>query len=169
MEIFKPYKVIVDSSTELHLAETDIRRKFLFFYFRIFPLILVGLLIPVLTIDDMPGDIKLFMAIPVGLLAVLFLNRKYVTEVKISRQFIETHLRGFSGAKQNAYVVNDIEKITVTVFRGKGGGFFYKLKPKHDKPVPLFTIPRLYMNSRNLPLINEKLEAVTGLIVEEKA
>lgn len=86
----------------------------------------------------------------------------------MSRQFIETNIHSLSGTRQNIYVVNDIEKITLTILRGKGGGFFYKLKPKHDKPVALFTIPRLYMNSKKLPLINERLEALTGLEVEEK-
>ncbi len=35
MNLFSPYKIINESANELHLAESETRKGFLFFFFRI--------------------------------------------------------------------------------------------------------------------------------------
>jgi hypothetical protein len=168
MNIYKPYIVELASDSELHLKETSARKSFLFIYFRVFPILLIllygGFAASGADIDE---TLQTLLFGSVLLLVILFLCKTYVTEVKISRHVVELTGNFFFVTSKKTWLVSDLEKILVRVEKGRGGGFFYKLKTSERKILSLFTIPLWYMDMENLLLINDQLTIITGLPVEQ--
>lgn len=166
--IFAPYKVLASSDQELTLSESRPRRIFLFFFFRIYPWVMLSGTLASVLVFSLP--LKYAMGLlTIGLIfSFIAIFKNYVMEITINRQTIQVEYQTFLGRRKRECEVAEIEKITVeTFYFGNFGGFYYMAKPKDQKTtLRLFTIPRWYMKLENRSLINQKLEQLTGIIVE---
>lgn len=167
MNLFSPYKIELETSSELHLRESVARRRFLFIFFRVFPILLIVLYGAFAsTAEDFDETLQTVLFVSALGLAILFLTRTYVTEVKISRDVIELTSHSFFFTHNRTLLIGDIDKIMVKVQHGRGGGFFFKYKLKTGSSHTLFTIPVMYMKMKNLQPMCDRITGITGLSVE---
>lgn len=86
--IFRPYQVIEQTKTYLHLEETRFRKIFLFSFFKVYPLLMIAGIIAMLLAFDFPLTQKL-MICGIGLIFIwTIIFKKYIEEVEISNHEI---------------------------------------------------------------------------------
>ena len=167
-QVFKPYEVKVYSQFELHLDETTSRKRFLWFFFKVYPLALIAGFIAITVLFDLPLLYK-FSLLALGLLfLIIWLTNRYNTEIIIGKNEIQTQEHTALGRKLRKIDIKAVEEIIVErYYLSNAGGVFYKLKMNNgSKDIKLISIPRLWMDRRNQEEISKILTAITGLQVK---
>lgn len=164
MNIFSPYHVIEHTGKHLHLALPTWRKRFQFFFFRIFPFVLLGLTVPVIyNAKDMPMGMVYLMVLITIAVSLILLFKQYPVEVDIDSASIQLIQKALGGTKQQTILINDIEELTCKIRHGKYGGTFFRVKLKTGGKVEIITIPVLNMKRENTDQIVAVLEQITGL------
>lgn len=166
--VFKPYKIVDHTKTFLHLEEPKLRKRFLFFFFRIYPWLMIAAIVLILTIFDFPVKYN-WMIVGIGFVFLwLLILKNYIEEVKISNLDITVTNQTFFGKKTKTIFISDADKITVETLRiSTSGGYFYRVKLKNStKDYAIINIPHWYLNHENKLKRDKILEEITGLKVE---
>ncbi|TND06572.1 MAG: hypothetical protein FD123_3507 [Bacteroidetes bacterium] len=170
---FHPFEVVTHTAKVLHLRETAGRRKFLFIFFRVFPVFLLLLLsIAAATFilegtNGLPVLLLIFLAFTILVIALLLFFKSYLVEIRVAMQEFELTARTVSGEKKQFIPFRDCEKITVYMTGGRGGGIYCTLILKSGKKNTLLNIPRLYMSEEKKQAISAALKELTGLPVTD--
>lgn len=165
--IFRPYQVIAQTKTYLHLEESRLRKIFLSVFFKVYPLLMIVGIIAILLSFDFPLK-QMLMIIGIGLIFIwTIIFKKFIEEVEISNHEITVNFQSFWGKKSKTLLVNEIENITIeTYLINHAGGYYYRIKLNNSKTqIPLLSIPYWYINLQNRENINKTLEEITGLKV----
>jgi hypothetical protein len=164
MNIFAPYQVLEHTEKHIHLALPTWRKRVQFFFFRIFPFVLFGLLVPViLNAKDMPMGLLYLFILTTMAVSLILLFKKYPVEVDITSTSIQLIQKTFAGTKQQTLLVNDIEELSCKIRHGKYGGTFFKVKLKTGEKLEVITIPVIIMKRENTDQIISVIEQITGL------
>lgn len=172
MNLYKPYTVIEDSEQRLHLAESRGRRRFLFVFFRVFPVLLIALQsVAWLALSESDRGFPLWMTVSGSVLTLfivlVLLAGKYILEVSVEKSGFTITERTFSGPRTNSIPTSACRRITLYISGGRGGGSFFRIELENGRKQALITIPILFMDRAKSMQIAEKLKNLTGLPVEE--
>lgn len=165
VNIYAPYRILEETGSFIHLAISKTQRSFIIFAYNLMPLVIIAMLIPLFYFNNNSIPIGLLALVSASFLALalILLYRKMIYEVRISDTDVEItatrHMRKF---KQ--YVpYSEVDHIYLEVYRGRGGGGFFRLVTKTGIKVEFINIPYLFMKTENLRMIANRLREITGL------
>lgn len=161
--IYTPYQVVDDQPGLIHLATSARRKKLFVFVYNLMPAVIICLIPGLFIFNDQglpPAFLVVMTTAAVTVAAILFF-KKLIYEVVITGSNVE--ITGVQHLKKYRRIVDlqDVDSIYLEVYRGKGGGAFFKLCTKKDRKIEFINIPILFMNRRNLRAICTRLREIT--------
>ena len=168
MEDYRPYLVVEDSSTRLHLKEAPWRQSLLFLAVRILPMLYVGAMIFFLfNATDVPDHFKAVAIVMFAIPIIILLNFPLIIEVDITPIAISIKKNNVFGNKVEEIAIADIDKIVCRRMRGKRKGFLFSLVLKQaGTKRRMLSFNRFFMNDVKRQLLQDKLQTITRLHVE---
>ena len=165
MNIYQPYEELADTPDTLHLKLSDARERMMFLVYRAVPIALFFMVWYILQEagSQIPmGFNYLFIALSCAFIFLL-LFRSYITELKIAAGNIFMVQKGLTGVKEINVPVKDIDKVILSVRRGKGGGAKFILVTKNKRRFTIIRIPPMLMDDKHIALIAETLRQLLSV------
>lgn len=171
MNIYDPYLVVEDMDGLLILTVSKARKVLFAFAYTTLPIVIICLLPALFYFSDgsMPWwAITCFSVIAVIISLMLFFKRR-VHNVTISDNEIRIMTERALVKKEYKLLTTEADGIYVSVYRGRGGGAFFRLYMKDKSSKEFLTIPFLFLKSENIRRICRRLEEITGLNISGDA
>jgi len=167
MNIFAPFILKEDTASRIHLVDSSVHQIFILLLTRIMPLLLVAgaVFVALNTGNEIPIPLLIiFIACVVGVV-IIVLAHKNTRELQLDKIGFTITYQAVIGSKTIQVPYGDVHHIHLQIKRGKVAGHYYSLVLKWGKKLPLFKIPRVYMNFEKERLISEKIKSLSGLFI----
>lgn len=169
MHIFKPYLIIEDTDTFLHLRLSAYSKIISIITFRVLPIftiILMGCFF-YFTNDKVPFMIYFGLLI-IFIISIFQFFTKIVCDVYFSDKWITIISFKMINNIREHYLLQDISHVNLVIYTpGRSAGAYYKLCLKNNKKITLINLPIfLSLKKEKLRQLNQKIVQITRLKIE---
>ena len=164
MADFSPYITLEDTSVKLVLEEPRWRQRLHFFLLRILPIMLAITFFIGIAHSDFPNHLQIIISIFFVVYVAVLLNISYIVKAEITPIAVVITSNRLFNTTDETIVISDVEKIVSRIRHGKHKALLYYLVLKTNRKRKRFlSFNRFHITDANRSLINNKLQAITGL------
>ncbi|MDZ4756689.1 MAG: hypothetical protein SGJ10_00945 [Bacteroidota bacterium] len=169
MNIFKPYTIIEESKTSLHLGLSSASKITSILTYRVLRLFLMVMLLGVVYFAaGMPTKIYIGLAV-IFIVAVFMLFANIPSDIYFGAHGLE--IRDFKtfNTISKTYILQDKSHINLAIYRGwRSAGAYYKFVLRDNKKITLFNLPIVIsFDKEKFRQVNQKLTRLTHLKIED--
>ncbi len=164
--LYSPYKPITETESEIVLELNSVRRKFMAFNYKVFPIFFVFAAIVSMSIMNHGEErfIGLALGISLFVTAAIYAFIKYIVRLRVNTWGVTVQKSSLLQPFITEHIdKREIQKITLKIIKGRGGGVFHYVETIHSKKIKILSIPLIDIDRKNAPVIGKKFAEILGV------